>query len=394
MLSLYRASRWGLTRRHLSQVPLRDPLGPKKPGKVEEGGWRGDLRKFGKYLAVLVPSLILTAVTTQVVNHKGTKDAIESVFPAYVDFVRKNVGFEEEDLGAIERARITVESIAGSVDVTVTLTSCDNERVKEVLHFEDVKGFTTCSALMDQVRARIVEGETPALYSRVDTKDVDSVLRNVDISLDFSDPPPLTENGDKGPYSPYSLLRRERQERLAALSAEEAAVSGTSRIYANSQWNRGDLPGIDVIVTTERDLVEAGKVRGGGAIRACGNTLHARFYNVVAYLDRGMQRYKSYISANSTSILSSWSSHHQARLIRAEQERKATASMTSSAKRSRSDKARALGRIKELEGRLERLKEEMRVGMRPIDDVEAEMRAVQTEMSHLKRSWVNRFYFF
>mgnify|MGYP001387591015 CR=1 FL=1 len=42
MLSLYRASRWGLTRRHLSQVPVRDPLGPKKPGKVEEGGWRGD----------------------------------------------------------------------------------------------------------------------------------------------------------------------------------------------------------------------------------------------------------------------------------------------------------------------------------------------------------------
>ena len=68
--------------------------------------------------------------------------------------------------------------------------------------------------------------------------------------------------------------------------------------------------------------------------------------------------------------------------------------MTPSAKRKNDAKAKALERIKELEGTLERLKGEMGVGMRPIDDVEAEMRTTKTEIAQLKRSWVNRFYFF
>ena len=149
------------------------------------------------------------------------------------------------------------------------------------------------------------------------------------------------------------------------------------------------------MITTEQDLIEKGRVgKSVGAIGACSHALHARFYNILAYLDHGLNRYKGHVSASNKSILDIWAGHHRARIANAEQERKASASLTPSAKRKNDAKAKALERIKELEGRLERLKGEMGVGMRPIDDVEAEMRTTKTEIAQLKRSWVNRFYFF
>ena len=394
MLSMSRASLRGLMRRQLSQMPVKQALGPKNLESVEEGGLKGDLKKFGKYLAIIVPSLLFTAVTTQIINHKGTKDAMESIFPAYVDFVRRNVGFDEEDLEAIERARIIGESIAAPVNLTVTLKVRNDEGVREVLHLDNVKGLTTFSELMDQVHERFIRGELPALYSRVDSEDPNSFLQNIDISLNFADSPAHEATEDKNPYSPYSLLRRERRELLNSLSAEQAAVSATARSYIDSQWKCGALPGIDAISITERDLVEAGKVKSEGAIATCATALNAKFYNIAVYLNHGIHIYKTYVSANNSSILDTWVSHHGARLAYSEKERKVNASLSSSARKTSNDKMRALGRIKELESRLERLKGEMGVGMRPIDDVEAEIKDAQTEIAQLKRNWVNRFYFF
>ena len=87
----------------------------------EGGGWRRDLKRFGKYLVVIVPGIIGGVVTSLVMNNKAAKESIESVFPSYIDFVRKNFGFVEENLEEEESIRIRHDTVASSHNVKVTL---------------------------------------------------------------------------------------------------------------------------------------------------------------------------------------------------------------------------------------------------------------------------------
>lgn len=58
-----------------------------------------------KYLAVIVPLLSFGILTTAVINNRALKEFVEGLSPEYIDFVRKQFGFEEEDVDEEQRVQ-------------------------------------------------------------------------------------------------------------------------------------------------------------------------------------------------------------------------------------------------------------------------------------------------
>lgn len=58
-----------------------------------------------KYLVVIVPLLSFGILTTAVINNRALKEFMEGLSPEYIDFVRKQYGFEEEDVDEEQRVQ-------------------------------------------------------------------------------------------------------------------------------------------------------------------------------------------------------------------------------------------------------------------------------------------------
>ena len=135
----------------------------------------------------------------------------------------------------LSRKHALCRAIAAAVNVTVTLASRDNEKVKEVLYLEDIKAdnvfFTDGPGTCEDSR----RGNTGAVFPGRCKQGHRPVLQNVDISFDFTDPAVVVDSRDKdNQYSPYSLLRRERQS--SCFSGKRAGASDFSGSYSNSMW--------------------------------------------------------------------------------------------------------------------------------------------------------------
>jgi hypothetical protein len=388
----------------------------KKP-ETKDGGWRGDLKKFGKHLLWIIPIVLTGFTTTLVVNNKGAKDSIESVSPMFIDFVRKNVGFGEEDLEAAEIDRIMKETIASALDVTVTLKSRDGSGQVDTMRFTDLKGMLLISEVMDMVKKEKEGGGV----------DWESFLKSVDVSFEFSDPK-ISESAraledaqlEANPYSAYSLLRRERADIINSLPASESAATSV-QMYSGSVWTQERVPAADDILRKQRSLISSSSSssEGGTAVNAvasynsnssptlidgCKAAMYAPFYNNVGYIHRGLAAFEAYTGnkggANNSGhdegagAVKALVSHFHSRgkyLESMESQKKSRSTQSVHLDRERMN---ASDRIEELRARLQRLDNDLSVGMRPYDDIMDERRTTTAEITRLQRKHINRFYFF
>lgn len=390
----------GLVRRQLSTESAANvETAPK------ESAWRRDLRKFGKYLAVIVPGVVGAMVTTLVVNHKGVKEGIEYVFPAYIDLVRRNVGFGEEDLEGTESIRIRDETIASTQDVIVTLKYRNGSQV-ERLHFDDLKGLMLCSELMEIVRNRVAETTSAKSTEsqNASNSDWEAFLANVDVSVDFAtsstadDGISPQEQSKKDPYSVKALMHRQREELMASLEASQSA-SCSVKSLSPSLWGENTVPSMGALRKRQKQLLyqsqSPSSLESGHSlslIDTCKNILHVQFCNEIEYMREGILSYKALTRQDT--ILHALRSHYNSRgkYIEGLQHKRAKQS-TADIKYSK-EKAQASERVKELEGRVKRLNDELAAGTRPIDDVLEDLTKTKAEITRLKRTYINSMYFF
>lgn len=374
---------------------------PKKAEEELGGGWRKDLKRFGKYLAVIAPVLLGVAVTTVVVNNKSVKDGIEYVFPSYIDLVRKHVGFGEEDLEGVESRRIRDETVASTLDVTVTIRHRNGSQV-EILHFGGLKGLMLCSELMDMVRNKLASGsESGSGSDRGQVADWESFLKNVDISFEFSDSedPIMGEGNDNAadPYSTKALMHRERKE-LTAKLGEIQTSKGIAEAFNASIWMESSLPSMRDIRKKQRQLLDPMSLSGAGAgsesslIENCRHILHVQFCNKVEHMQEGLLAYKALTRHDS--ILHALRSHYNSRGKYVENAQSELSKRSAADINASREKAQAAERVKELESRVKRLNNELEMGTRPIDDVLGDLSKTKAEITRLKRTYLNTLYFF
>jgi len=116
-----------------------------------------------KHLVWIVPLTAIGVVTTAVANSNSVKTFVESLSPEYVDFVRKYVGFPEEDIDEDARIKRVLLSNSQPVDVTVTLTPTPAPRrnggsVSVVLR--RVSGDNSITELLDAIQHESIVAQT------------------------------------------------------------------------------------------------------------------------------------------------------------------------------------------------------------------------------------------
>jgi hypothetical protein len=123
-------------------------VGPMKEPVAEAGAEpdRGDWEKWYKHFIYIIPLIASMICSIGVINDQSFKQYAEKLSPTYVDFVRKNYAFAEEDLAEMERLDLLEKQLKEPVDATIQWTSTTGS--KEELVVTDVAGDVTIPELL------------------------------------------------------------------------------------------------------------------------------------------------------------------------------------------------------------------------------------------------------
>lgn len=98
-----------------------------------------------RYGIIVFPSTFLILLTTLVVNSKQGKEIVEEYFPSYIDLVRVNYGFDEEDREELIYVKQALHTQQLPVNVLVTLEN------KEKIELAGISGLMSYGALEHQL---------------------------------------------------------------------------------------------------------------------------------------------------------------------------------------------------------------------------------------------------
>lgn len=140
---------------------------------------------FKKYAILIVPTVIFGVVSVDIINKPLHRDFIEKYLPAYVNFVRKNYGFENEDLKEINRKKFVEYAEGLGVDVVVTFHN------RPEIRFSKTSGSKSIESLQTLIRDKVHE-DSSGVAQIAEMNIVAGQHGNADIAdIYFEDSPPL-----------------------------------------------------------------------------------------------------------------------------------------------------------------------------------------------------------
>jgi len=338
---------------------------------VKQDSFFDKVKRWSKRLS---PLIAFSFVSTFVIGNLSIRHFTESIFPSYVQFLRDNYGFADED--PVERARVAAIEANNAKAVTANIWLENGECIEHI-------SFPGTASYAESVAS--IEAEHKSKVIRVEFND--SIVS-------------LSDESDTSEGKDLNIVNR--------LSSMLGNIIGNS---SQDVPRHSDVSIAATFGDSEVDIEEGGSAGLCGYAASNWDDLHSvndeqskknsllREINTELVL----KRYENIIPT----VMFERSQVDEVRNTLRVRNQGRTQLPTPSISRSRSidnataqnseyaiEKHQALQTISRLETKIEQCKKDMQSGARDMDSANADIQAAQSELTSLKRKYVNMFYYF
>jgi hypothetical protein len=378
--------------------PSREPL---VDAAAEAAKTKAFENKMMKHLIWFVPLVSTLALVTLVRSNQVPKEYVESIAPGFIDYIRDQLGFDEEDLEEDERLNRLEKEF--SLPVKVIIAKPGNGKDSLTM---TVKGSMLTSDLMKQIREDSPEFLTDDMTDANITFDIQDDLK---IRDDAASGDKLQQDDEE---SKQNIIERETEKILQGSAPVMRRQSDASMwLYNHSSFKETEGKWRNMPRTAQEQkerintLLTVGMTNDKDDYFANDAKLCMKLAFSVPY-----QNYSSYAIAGireycmkqRATPLSEYQNYDVFKILQAQtnavhgwyrtqQEQKSSSGWGQSNGMS---KGAAMKRIEDLNLQLTIQQRDFDLGRKGYDESVEEIAATKAEIKSLQRQYINKFYFF
>lgn len=426
-----------MTRRKMSS-PAEKPAELTTDEKAAEIG-KEAVPWFRKHALWLVPSTIFCVVSTDIIINPDHRETLEKYMPDYVDFVRKQYGFDDEDLDEWTRVNYVQYVHSQPLDLVIKFSNRPDLRIS------NVDGSQQISSLESLIKSKLCEENADGSGSADSGQNfniINGSYNNAnmeDVYFEDASSPDLAALASSHKHQ----YRHARMVPSVEMTANEASdkdlhpsesvpdsgSDGCARLalgdpFCKSRWN--DYPPMDLKSATRSYVYDSGSEKSTAVgfdmttlgLRGKSENSSSSSYSKVTTPGVGVDRrvldvpffnfMKS--AADGMNTYRKFGNHEKMKLLRIlpaidNGKHKRVSSKSNTGKKDSSATVKVLANqrrqaMEAVEQRKRKIKEwevEMRsnsTGGREIDTISADIAQARSEIGQIQRKYLNYFYFF
>ena len=396
-----------------TEVPGPGPSrAPKEDVAIDAAKTEAFSNKMMKHLLWAVPLVSTLVLITIVCSNRSPKDFVESISPGFIDFVRDQMGFDEEEMEEDERVNHLEQELALPVNVIVTKPGNTQDSVTI-----EVSGNMLYMELLEKVRR-----ESPGFLS-------DDSMATGEVQISFSSEQAQRRNMNsesdtqqQRDYVPVdqakaAICDREEEKILSELAPAMRRTSDEDLwLVSHSSWKQTEGEWRDTPVTAReqkdrvRQLLTVGVAKDkndyfmNDAKLCMRLALSVPYQNYASYALEGIHDYckqahiniKDDQSVDIFHILLGQTQAVQSWYLQQKQEESLNESTgkPATAIPMKMSRGSAMKRIADLKLKLAIQQRDFELGRKGFDESVAEIQDTNDQITHLQRKYINKFYFF